>query len=92
LTRSGTGFDLPGKKARLGELGRKMEKEGFWDNPDGARAVVSELSALKSVIEPAEEIGREVEDLAELFDLAAESDPDELVQLEDDLNALVRRC
>jgi peptide chain release factor 2 len=83
---------LPGKKARLGELGKKMEKEGFWDNPDAAQSVVSELSALKSVIEPAEEIGREVEDLAELFDLAAESDPDELVQLEDDLNALVRRC
>lgn len=69
-----------------------MSKEGFWDNPDSAQSVVSQLSALKSVIEPVEEIQREAQDLKELFELAtAESDEDELRQLENDLGVLVKR-
>ena len=44
-----------------------MSREGFWDNPDAAQSAVSQLSALKSVIEPVEEVHREVEDLRELF-------------------------
>ena len=70
-----------------------MSKAGFWDNPDAAQSVVTQLSALKSVIEPVEETQREVKDLQELFELAAaESDKDELVQLAEDLDALVKRC
>jgi peptide chain release factor 2 len=82
---------LSGKKAQLHALERKMATEGFWDNPEAAQSVVSKLSALKAVVEPMEEIQREAGDLAELFDLASESDPDELTQLEDDLNQLQKR-
>jgi len=84
---------LSNKKSQLQKLEARMSKAGFWDNPDAAQSVVSQLSALKSVIEPVEEIQREVKDLQELFELAAaESDDDELVQLADDLSALVKRC
>ncbi|MGD8501252.1 MAG: PCRF domain-containing protein, partial [Phycisphaerales bacterium] len=70
-----------------------MSRAGFWDNPDSAQSVVSQVSALKSVIEPVEEMQREVKDLQELFELAAaESDQEELGQLEDDLDSLVKRC
>ncbi len=70
-----------------------MSKAGFWDNPDSAQSVVSQLSALKSVIEPVEEMQNEVKDLQELFQLAAaESDEEELKELEDDLGALVKKC
>ena len=70
-----------------------MSKAGFWDNPDAAQSIVSQLSALKSVVEPVEKIYREVEDLKELFELAAsESDQQELLQLQDDLSKLVKRC
>jgi peptide chain release factor 2 len=70
-----------------------MTKVGFWDNADEAQNVVSQLSILKSIIEPVEEIQREAKDLSELFELATdESDEDELVQLEDDLSALIKRC
>jgi len=70
-----------------------MSREGFWDNPDSAQSTVSQLKALKSIIEPVEEIHREVKDLQELFDLAAaESDQDELRQLEEDLEASVKKC
>jgi peptide chain release factor 2 len=93
LRKSGTGFDLSNKKTQLTRLEEKMSKAGFWDKPDTAQPIVSQLSALKSVIEPVEEIQREVKDLAELFELAAaEPDEEELEQLEDDLGQLVKRC
>lgn len=70
-----------------------MSKSGFWDNPETAQSVVSQLSALKSVVEPVEELLHEVEDVRELFELAvSESDKDELSQLEDHLGVLVKRC
>jgi len=93
LKKSGTGFDLPAKKVQFKKLQEQMSQAGFWNNQDAAQPVVSELSMLKSVIEPAEELSREVRDLAELFELAvAERDQDELAQLEDDLAVLQKRC
>jgi peptide chain release factor 2 len=92
LRKSGTGFDLPVKKTQLLALEQKMAKTGFWDNPEKAQAVVSQLSGLKSVVEPVEEVRREVGDLAELLELVVESDQDELAQLEDDLANLAKRC
>ena len=70
-----------------------MSRAGFWDNSDSAQSVVSQLSVLKSVVEPVEEIQREIQDFQELFELAiAESDEDELSQLEDDLDGLTKKC
>lgn len=93
MRKSGTGFDLSNKKSELAKLEKKMAKTGFWDNPDSAQSVVSQLSTLKSIIEPVDELHREVKDLAELFDMAAaESDEEELEQLEDDLAGLVKQC
>ena len=70
-----------------------MAKPGFWDNPAAAQMVVTQLSALKSVIDPAEEIRRNAEDMAELFEMAqAESDEEILGQLEDDLAGLLKKC
>ena len=68
-----------------------MSNPGFWDNQEHAQGVVSRLSALKAIIDPVEEVSREVGDLAELFELA-ESDLDELGQLENDLATLTKRC
>ena len=84
---------MSNKKSQLQQLEKKMAKAGFWDNPDSAQLVVSQLSAVKSVIEPVEELQREVQDVRELFELAAaESDRDELAQLEDHLAALLKKC
>jgi len=84
---------LPSKKAQRGQLEEKMTKPGFWDNQESAQSVVSQLSVLKSIIEPVEELTHEVRDLAELFELAAaESDQEELEQLENDLAGLIKQC
>ncbi len=70
-----------------------MSKEGFWDNPEAAKSVVTQLSAIKSIVEPVEELQREIVDFQELFELAeAESDADELEMLEEDLESLVAKC
>jgi len=70
-----------------------MSKEGFWDDPESAKSTVSQLSLFKSVVEPAEELQQEISDLQELYELAtAESDQDELSQLEDHLGTVIRKC
>lgn len=93
MQKSGTGFDLPAKKTQLQKLERKMSKAGFWDNPETAQSVVSQLSGLKSVIEPAEKIQQSVKDLIELFQLAEdESDSETLEQIETELEDLIKKC
>lgn len=70
-----------------------MSRPGFWDNQDAAQNVVTQLSALKAVVEPTEELQREVKDLVELYELAAEEqDAEELAQLEENVKLLHRRC
>jgi peptide chain release factor 2 len=70
-----------------------MSKVGFWDNPENAQRVVSQLSVVKSVVGPVEEVTLKARDLAELFGLAVdESDAEMLKQLESDLSELERQC
>ncbi len=84
---------MPNKKTALKKLEKKVSRAGFWDNPNTAQSTVSQLSSLKSVIEPVEETLREVGDLAELLKLAvAESDEEMLGQLEDDVANLTKKC
>jgi peptide chain release factor 2 len=85
-------LDLPDKKSQLQKLEEKMSKAGFWDNSDSAQLVVSQLSALKSVIEPVEELEREVKDLQELYELASDTDRDEVAQLAEDLVSIQKKC
>jgi len=69
-----------------------MSQPGFWDNQERAQSLVSQLSTLKAIVGPAEELQREAKDLQELFELAIQSDKDELRQLENDWAAITKRC
>ncbi len=70
-----------------------MAAQGFWDNPDKAQGVVTNLSTLKSIVEPIEELKREVDDLPELLEMAIEeADHDEMNQLETALVGMRERC
>ncbi len=51
-----------------------MGRPGFWDNPDAAQPVISELKRLKAVVVPAEQLARRIEDLDALHELAVEAD------------------
>jgi peptide chain release factor 2 len=50
----------------------RMGEQGFWDNQEVAREVVTELKSHKSVLAPVGELTGRIEDLSILFDLAAE--------------------
>ena len=70
-----------------------MAQPGFWDNPDAAKGVVSQLSAVKSIITPVQEVEQAVKDMGELFELAAEEEDGETLALvEADLEVLQLRC
>jgi peptide chain release factor 2 len=84
---------LASKRAQLEEFEKQMSQPGFWHAPEKAQSIATQLSALKSVVEPVEELQHEIKDLVELYELAAEeSDEEELAQLEEDVAALERRC
>ncbi len=84
---------MPGKVAFRGELEKQMSEPGFWDNQDKAKGVVSQLSAVKSVIDPVQEAEKSVGEMSELFELAeAEGDEETLLAIEGDLAELGRKC
>jgi peptide chain release factor 2 len=75
------------------ELEKKMARAGFWNDQDKAKAVVSEVSAVKTIVEPVEKLISAGRDLAELFELAAqENDTQVLTSIEDDLVRLTKQC
>ena len=39
-----------------------MNADGFWNNQEAAKPIISEMKLLKGVIEPVESLMREVED------------------------------
>ena len=49
-----------------------MSEPNFWNDANASKPVVSELKALKSVIVPANNLARKVDDLCVLMDLAGE--------------------
>jgi len=93
LKRFGTGFDFPAKQLQRQELEEQMSQPGFWDNPDSAKKIVSQLSAIKSLTEPVIEAHSQCGDLAELFEMAAEEqDAETFEQIEADTAELEKQC
>ena len=68
-----------------------MSENNFWDNPEKAQGVVTRLRALKSIIEPIEDLETSLSDLKDLFDLAIEENED-LQPFESELGDLLQRC
>lgn len=70
-----------------------MSAEGFWDNPESAKKIVSELSAIKSLTEPVQKAVAEISSLAELFELAQEEDDQATIsEVVKDLTELESQC
>lgn len=70
-----------------------MGQPGFWDNPDKAQKIVSQLSALKSIVNPVENADASITDLTDLFELAEEEkDEETLLSLASDIQSLQKQC
>ncbi len=69
-----------------------MSLPNFWDNPDSAKKVVTQLSALKTIIDPAAAAIQKLSDTKELFEIAlAENDSRTLGSLESDILSLQKQ-
>ncbi len=69
-----------------------MGQAGFWDNPEAAKGVVSELKTLKATITPVQTILGEIEDLRALYELGEEAgDQPTLQEADQTLSALERK-
>lgn len=70
-----------------------MSEPGFWDNAEKAQQIVGQLSLLKSIVTPAEELSQSADDLSQLFEMAIEeSDEDALENLDAELGKLQKQC
>jgi peptide chain release factor 2 len=54
-----------------------MGETGFWDNPEAAKGIVSEMKALKAIVDPVEQMFQGLADAKALYELAAEAGDDD---------------
>ena len=73
-------FDLPGKENRLKEIENILSKEDFWANPDQAKPILKERTALAAIVERFHALRTDVEECDLLLDLAVEESDNESLE------------
>jgi len=66
-----------------------MAEQDFWDNPEAAREVITELKRLKGLVVPVTDLYKRTEDLVALYELAVEADSAETFE---EAAAEARKC
>ena len=51
-----------------------MAAQGFWDDQEAAKGVITQVKALKATIDPLESLERNIDDASVMYDLATEED------------------
>jgi peptide chain release factor 2 len=67
------------KQERIGELEERMLAPNFWDDNDAAQKTISELNALKSLVETMNKLDQSYEDLQVMLELAIEEGDTSLI-------------
>lgn len=80
LPRSETVFDVEGKEKRLAELEKLLAKDGFWDNPDNATAILKERTAITTRLDTFHALDTEVQDSELLLSMALEEEDEGTVK------------
>jgi len=79
-------------RARLAQLEETMSDQSFWEDPAHSEKTLKEVSAVKSRLEPIDEVAKRLDENGELLDLAREeSDTSILAEVESDLKAVSRK-
>nr|WP_255298482.1 peptide chain release factor 2 [Brevibacillus dissolubilis] len=73
-------LDLPVKQERIGELEERMLAPDFWDDNDAAQKTISEMNALKSLVEKMSKLDSSYEDLQVMLELVIEEGEDSMIQ------------
>ena len=77
-------FDVEGLRGEAAELGERMSRPGFWDEPERAKNVSSRFSRVQERIQLLEALRGSLSDSEELLELADE-DGDLLSEVEEEL-------
>jgi peptide chain release factor 2 len=72
----GSVFDIPEKELRIRELDKESQREGFWNEPDKARAILQEQSRLKEIVGNWKGQKDSLADLGVLCEIASEDADD----------------
>lgn len=75
-------FDVENHRVKAEEIESRLSAPGAWDNPNQARALVTELNLHKSAIDTWDGLSKQVEDLEVLLELASQDDPEEMAQVD----------
>lgn len=78
-------FDVPAIEKTIADKEALSGEPGFWDNPQKAEKVMSDIKQLRNRIEPWKKLVTAVEDMEALYELGAESGDE---SLEDELKSL----
>lgn len=90
MTPYGGIFDLEGKRARLGELKKLIQGEGFWDDREEAQKLLKEKAYLTKIIDRWTSIRKTFEDAETLHGLAVEEgDVESLSEVHKDLDRVI---
>lgn len=84
-------FDLPTKEKQIAELEEKMMGAGFWDDQQGAQAVINEANALKDMVGKFRQLDETFENLEITHELLKEEyDEDLHEELESEVKGLIQ--
>jgi peptide chain release factor 2 len=76
-------------RKRLTELEAAASDPALWDDPDRARKVTSDLSAVKDDVDLVDDLERRLDDVQTLFDLGREEDDDSVeAEVQGELDAI----
>jgi peptide chain release factor 2 len=85
-------FDVEGLRRKLDGLNDRSQREGFWDDPDRARALMSERASIEQTLGGYDKLKAEVRDQGELLEMAlAEQDQSVVADVDAQLNQLEKR-
>lgn len=80
LPKLETVFDVEGKEKRLKELETLLAKDGLWDNPEDATAILKERTSITARLDTFHELSTEVQDNELLLSMALEEEDDDTVK------------
>lgn len=82
-------FDLPKIESEVALLEQKQNQDGFWDDPNSAKAVMARYSALTSKVAIYKKSASTMDDISSLLDECGESD-EEMLKLIDAMEEELR--
>ncbi|MBX9653401.1 peptide chain release factor 2 [bacterium] len=76
---SGGLFDVDAKKAHAAEFERQMEAADFWDHPDKAQSIITQLKTINTLIKPFQQLATDFGDIRAMMELAEEGEDESLL-------------